>query len=390
MLNQKVDIAIVGAGLIGSAFALWLAKNTAYSVALIERNEPLSKPSQSNERVVALGKVAVKLLEEIGVLEQLSAAHCHAYTRMCVWDENSDGELNFEASAIEENHLGHMVDSPYCNYLCQQAALKHPQIQTSFATELESLDLNTQRPTLLARQTEFYANLVVAADGVKSWVRQKAKIFANHRDYNQKGIVTRILTEEEHRDCAWQRFLSSGPIAILPLAENQSSIVWSADHGVAKGLMAMEDLEFERALNVALDCRLGNVEVLADRRAFPLMSLSAEKYFKRGVVLVGDAAHSIHPLAGQGVNLGFKDIDCLGQLLLGVTDKNDLASPRVLAQYQKIRQSDNVQTDALMSGLHHAYQSTWPTVMAARGVGMNLLNRSSSLRRLMVRQALGA
>ena len=197
------------------------------------------------------------------------------------------------------------------------------------------------------------------------------------------------MTEKTHEDCAWQRFLETGPLAVLPLNNNHSSIVWSANNSFAKELMAISADEFERRLQFALQDRLGKVNVLTKRLTFPLMSLRAETYYKRGLVLVGDAAHSIHPLAGQGANLGFKDLHCLGQLLIKTKDNRDLSSPQTLSLYQKKRKVDNTQTDALMSALHHTYQNNWPLWMAARGIGMNLINRSEILRRLLIMQAAG-
>ena len=401
MAKKKVDIVIVGAGLIGSALALWLVKHGNFKVALIERNKPMAIPELRNERVVALGRLATNFLREIGVFQQLGEDRCHAYQRMCVWDENSDGVLDFDADSLNveaslgaesgagDTHLGHMVDSLYCNYLSQQAVLENDQIESNFDAQLLSLDLSGERGVLICDQHEFTANLVVAADGAGSWVRQASKIFANHRDYDQRGIVTRIVTERTHENCAWQRFLSTGPLALLPLANNQSSIVWSADNSVADELLALSDLEFARRLKFALQDRLGDVQVLTERRGFPLRSLRVNNYFKRGVVLVGDAAHSIHPLAGQGANLGFKDILCLGGLISNVQSAHDLSSPRLLASYEAVRQADNNQTDALMSALHGAYRNNSPMWMAARGLGMNILNRSKAIRQLLAQHASG-
>lgn len=395
MQQRKVDIAIVGAGLIGSALALWLAKHTKYSIALIERHAAMPEPAEENQRVVALGQLATDFLSDIGVFQTLGERQCHAYHRMCVWDENSDGELNFDAKFQNDTGksrqnqeakqpLGYMTDSLYCNYACQQAAISDARIDTCFDTHLVSIECRGERTRVLSQEYEFSANLLVAADGSNSWVRRMSKIFANHQDYKQRGIVCRISTELSHEDCAWQRFLETGPLAILPLDGNQSSIVWSAENRFADELMALNTVDFESRLELALQGRLGKVTALSERLAFPLRSLRADTYYKRGLVLVGDAAHSIHPLAGQGANLGFKDIQCLGQLIAGTEHSNQLSRPRLLSRFQTKRQIDNNQTDALMSALHHAYQVNWPLWMAARGFGMNVLNRSELIRRLFI------
>jgi len=337
--TTKSDITIVGAGLIGSALALWLAKNTDYSVTLLERNSIMSRPKEANQRVVALGALATNFLDDVGVLEALDENYCHAYKKMLVWDERSDGELFFDSSSAGESYLGHMIDSQMCAYQLQHAVSKS-QLTCHFDASVSDLDLN-----------ESHARI-------------------------------------KHQDCAWQCFLSSGPVAILPLANNQSSIVWSADNALAEELLAMDDSAFAKALSTVVQARLGSVKLLSKRQAFPLGSLRAETYFKRNLVLLGDAAHSIHPLAGQGANLGFKDANTLGKLLASATS-SELGSPRLLAAYQAKRQPDNNQTDSLMSALHQAYKLDLPIWSLARGFGMNFISGSDTLTNALARRATG-
>jgi len=381
------DISIVGAGLIGSALALWLAKHTSYSISLIERNLPMSLPKQANQRVIALGALATEFLDDIGIFTRLDKDHCHAYQRMLVWDDNSDGELVFNADTANQACLGHMIDSQMCTYQLQQAVI-NSRVDCHFGIVAKSLHLGRQGASLNTGVGRADARLLVAADGSASWLRQQAKIFANHQSYGQRGIVVKIETEKLHQDCAWQCFLSTGPVAILPLSNNHSSIVWSADNALAEQLLALNDDEFASALSQAVQGRLGTVKLLSKRQAFPLRSSRAERYFRRNLVLLGDAAHSIHPLAGQGANLGFKDAQVLGKLLAN-SELSELGSPRLLSRYQAKRQPDNNQTDALMSALHQAYKFDLPAWMLIRGLGMNLINSSDRLRTLFARQAMG-
>ena len=219
-------------------------------------------------------------------------------------------------------------------------------------------------------------------------MRQQARIFANRQSYQQRGIVANVKSSVAHQDTAWQRFLNTGPIAVLPLSNNHSSIVWSAEHELAQSLMALDDIEFCESLSQALDGRLGEFELCSKRLSFDLQSQRAEAYFANHVVLIGDAAHSIHPLAGQGANLGFKDIACLASLLQNTSAK-DCADPVLLQRYERVRKADNEQTDLMMSALNKAYQGQAGFWLAIRGTGMNWLNRSGSIKRLLAKQAMG-
>ncbi len=387
MRNIRSDIVIVGAGLIGSALALWLAKYTNFSISLVERNEPLSQPRDGNQRVVALGALATDFLQDVGVFATLGEHHCYPYQKMFVWDESSDGELCFDAGNTGHASLGHMIDSQECTYQLQQTVI-NSRVDCHFGAQANALDFHQTGAKLELDSGCFDAKLVIAADGNRSWVRQQAKVFANRHGYNQRGIVTKIETQKPHLECAWQCFLSTGPIGILPLSNNQSSIVWSADNVLAERLLGLSDQEFSLELSRALQGRLGSVKLLSERLDFPLASVRAERYYKRGLALVGDAAHSIHPLAGQGANLGFKDARVLGELL-ATANQNELGCPRLLSVYERKRQPDNNQTDSLMSALHQAYKFDLPIWMLARGLGMNLINTSDVLRNALARQAMG-
>ena len=405
MSNNSYDVVVVGAGLVGAALALLLANRAAYKIALLERAEPLADaPNTANQRVVALGKVAQDVLNEVGVLAALGDAHCHPYQRMLVWDESSHGELDFNSSevfatALDDPPLGYIVDSLYCNQLLQQAVRQHSQIDCHFGCSLKRIDFANDVSNAKSHATLYFdhaepltTQLVVAADGARSWVRQQAGIFANHHSYQQLAIVAKVSSSQSHQDTAWQRFLTTGPIAILPLADNQSSIVWSADTELAEQLMALDEQAFSQQLSAALDGRLGDFDLCSPRLAVPLNSQRAQRYFKRHVVLVGDAAHSIHPLAGQGANLGFKDIAKLVDMLSDTPPHpaGEISSPQFLQGYERARKLDNEQTDLIMSALHKAYRGQNSVWLGLRGIGMNWINRTSRLKRLLAEQAIGA
>lgn len=388
-MDQKYDVVIVGAGLVGASFALHLARSTDLNIAVFERSSALKINSLPNQKVVALGAVATDVLTDIGVMPLLDSSSCHAYQGMVVWDENSNGVLSFSAQEHGYAQLGHMIDSNQCCLLLHQALANSPSVDTYFDSELIDIEFMQSGVSLETRDGRFNAQLIVAADGQQSWVRRQAKIFVNHHAYDQKGIVARIRGSQEHKDMAWQRFLSTGPVAALPLNEEQSSIVWSANTDFSKQLMEMSDAEFEIALARALESKLGKIELLSERQAFPLRSQRAETYIKRNLVLLGDAAHSIHPLAGQGANLGFKDLICLSELLSSVSPDR-IGDLNVLQRYQRKRKFDNEQTDQMMSALHDAYQNNNPAWITARGLGMNLIGGSRGLKKLLAQQAIGS
>jgi len=397
MDTKHVDIIIVGAGLIGASLALSLAntkKNKPLKIAVVERAEPLRDNLIPNQRVVALGKTATNILDELGVLAKLGSSFCNPYEHMFVWDECSHGELSFSAQEHHLPVLGHMIDSTQCSLLLQQEIEKTPSISAYYNTTAQALKFDDQSSKSRVAQLHvsnqiLSAPLIIAADGAQSWLRQKAKIFTNHRSYQQSGIVARIQTEHSHKDTAWQCFLKTGPIALLPVEKNQSSIVWSADTVKANYLMSLSDREFELQLSQALGNKLGEISLLSKRVAFPLVSQQAESYFKRNVVLVGDAAHTIHPLAGQGANLGFKDIQALVKIL-SADNVIDFSDVTLLERYQRKRKADNQQTDFMMSALHHIYRGQLPAWLTLRGLGMNGLNRLDLLKSWLVAQASGA
>lgn len=392
---KKVDIIIVGAGLIGCSLALTLAKqkslagNEKFTIALVERSAQLTQNKSANQRVVALGRLATDMLSEVGVISALGDSACYPYQAMTVWDENSDGELAFNANELGQQRLGYMIDSAQCTIQLQKLVEKKNKITTYYQAQTDSLIVNETGARLALTETVLSAPLIIAADGSSSWVRQQAKIFTNHRPYQQKGIVAKIETEFSHQDTAWQRFLSTGPLALLPVNENQCSIVWSAEDDCADKLMDLSDKQFESALQQALGNRLGKVKLLTKPIAFPLISQQVETYFSRHIVLVGDAAHRIHPLAGQGANLGFKDINVLVDILTENSVSN-LSDVGLLTRYENLRQTDNKQTDFLMSALHHAYQNNTPAWLSMRGLGMNMINRSKLLKGWLVNQATGS
>ncbi len=392
-MAQDYDVVVVGAGLIGASFALLIAaQQPRWRIAVVERAAPLLRPTETNQRVVALGQLATDMLERIGVLSSLDAGACFAYRRMFVWDQHSRGELEFDAQELGLPRLGHMVDSERCNFALQNALRDCANVDVYFNSHINTL--NNPSPKLDCAQLQtnhgvFSASLIVAADGAHSTLRRMAKISTNQYRYKQAGIVAKIAPHFAHQDTAWQRFLTTGPVGVLPLANNECSIVWSCDEALSEDLCAMNDAQFCEELAAALDYRLGAVQLLSARQSFTLTSQYANRYYSGRVALLGDAAHSIHPLAGQGANLGFKDMKCMLELF-AQAGKSGLDSIKLLARYERLRQSDNRATDRAMSLLNAAFLNTNPVWAAVRGMGMRWVSGSGALKTLLTQHAIGA
>jgi 2-octaprenylphenol hydroxylase len=234
------------------------------------------------------------------------------------------------------------------------------------------------------------SRLLLAADGASSHVRQLTGIGSDGRDYQQKGIVARVQTEHSHQATAWQRFMPTGPLAFLPLADGSCSVVWSADNHFAEELMACSDDEFARHLGAGVEYRLGKVEMLSKRGAFPLFMSHAKSYTAGRVVLLGDAAHRVHPLAGQGVNLGFQDVAHL-VATLDQARKNDrtIDDPMYLRRFSRERRAQAALMIAGMDGIQRVFSNELPIVNTARGLGMQLINRVPQIKQFFVDRALG-
>ena len=390
--QNNYDLVVVGAGLIGASVALLAAyKMPKCRVALIERSPRLSPQQHNNQRVVALGQLATGVLDTVGVFKDLQQNACFPYQRMFIWDQHSRGELEFSSNDVDLPQLGHMIDSVHCNYLLQRALEAHPQIDVVFDTRIGELENSENTLATVSTNKGCYsAPLIVAADGGQSSIRRLAKISTNQHSYEQIGIVAKIACSLPHQNTAWQRFLKDGPLGVLPLANNQCSIVWSCKQPYAQRLNVMSDKEFCLELAEALEHRLGEVSLVNPRQSFPLNSNNSARYFNQRIVLVGDAAHSIHPLAGQGANLGFKDAQCLVELLSQANEAQDDNLTKLLARYEYVRRSDNQVTDRAMTLLNSAFLQNNPVWSALRGLGMSWVSGSKALKTLLTQQAVGS
>ena len=390
--TQEFDVVIVGGGMVGAAFACTLG-NTALRVALIESNTPdLQWPKERYDvRTSALSRASQRILQSIQVWPFIEAMRTSPYTDMHVWDASGDGVIHFDCADIGEPSLGHIVE----NGVIQAALYKR-------LAEIDNITLfcpATPRALIKALNGYLFklqdgqtlqTKLLVAADGARSWIRQQAGIEVQTHDYEQTALVTNVKTAKHHQFTAWQAFLPSGPLAFLPLTGGYSSIVWSTSAQHAQDLLAMNNADFKTALETAFSCTLGEITDAGERAAFPLRSLHAKQYVKPGLALIGDAAHVIHPLAGQGVNLGFADAACLAEVVMeAVKQGKDIGAMSVLRRYERWRKGDNLSMLSAMSAFRYLFADESPVIRLGRNLGINLTDGMKPAKNFLIRYAMG-
>lgn len=385
------DVAIVGAGMVGASLALRLSKE-GFDVALIESREPplWNASDEIDLRVVAIAPSSVDFLNRVGAWNAITSSRVSSYRKMNVWDSIAPGELTFDAAESGEASLGYIVE----NRLIQSALwqeLQRAKIALRVPAKVEATESDGYRRTLtLDDGTTLNARLVVAADGAESTLRDMLRIDTNTRDYEQRAIVAHVKTERAHESTAWQRFLPNATLAFLPLADGRASIVWSVPTNEAERLLALDDVAFCRELGAAFDFRLGAIEATTKRVAIALRMRLAKTYIAPRFVLIGDAAHVVHPLAGQGVNLGLRDASELADILIEARNaKRDFAAEPILRRYERRRRSDDTLSAYAFDTIQRVFSSDFPPLGALRGVGLALADRIAPIKRQLMRHAAG-
>ncbi len=386
-----LDVAVVGGGMVGAAAALALAR-AGFSTALLEAHapKPWSAHDEVDLRVVGLAPSSIALLDELGVWTSIRDARASPYAHMHVWDAGSGAAIDFDAASAGRERLGYIVENSLVQWTLWQA-LEAAGCRRLCPAEVRGFEAREDRIQLeLADGGTLAARLLVAADGSASPLRQLAGIATRGRDYAQRAVVAHVRTERPHAGTAWQRFLDTGPLALLPLADGRSSLVWSLPEAEAQRVLALDDAAFLDALGVASDFRLGRIIASTPRAAFPLRLQLAERYQAERFVLLGDAAHAVHPLAGQGVNLGLRDVVELRDTLLAARAAGrDIGAAHVLRRYARRRRSADT-LDALgFDALARIYAWQSPALVAARGLGVRLLDRLAPLKRRLAEHASG-
>lgn len=394
---MQADLIIVGAGMVGSALALAL-EHSGLDILLLDGG-PLSvkafdRQAAFEPRVSALSAASQRILERLGAWQGMATRRVSPYGEMQVWDGSGTGSIHFSAASVHAEVLGHIVE----NRVVQDALLD--RLHDSGIGLLPNARLEQLRRSgddwllTLADGRQLRTPLLIAADGANSAVRRLAGCTTREWDYLHHAIVTSVRCEHPHQRTAWQRFTDDGPLAFLPLMQGEDehwcSIVWSATPDEAGRLMGLDEAAFCRELGKAFEWRLGEVWHADPRLCIPLRQRHAKRYVEPGLALIGDAAHTIHPLAGQGVNLGFLDVAVLAEVLLHALERGErLADTRVLSRFERRRMPHNLAMMAAMEGFERLFQADPLPVRWARNAGLNWIDGLPEAKALFVRQALG-
>lgn len=410
--RNDLDAIVVGAGPVGAALALALARD-GFEVALVEARTP--KPwrveDEVDPRVVALAPDARDLLADLGVWTSIVEQRASAYRHMRVWDALAPGALHFDAAERGEAALGWIVENRLIQHALWSAIVPGRESQNpaahghaSHKSGSSSGDVRVYCPAEVAEVengedivvatlvdgTRLRAKLLLAAEGAESSVRGRLGIAFDGCDYGQRAVVAHVTTERPHEATAWQRFQPGGPLALLPLADGRCSVVWSLPEAEAARVLALDDAAFRAELGCAFDFRLGAIVDTTPRLAFPLRLRLAGRYVAGRCALVGDAAHVVHPLAGQGMNLGFRDVACLRRVLREACERgSDIGAASALRRYERERRSENALAAHGLDAIERVFDARATPVAFARGAALAAVDRVLPIKQWLANQAAG-
>ncbi len=388
---QSVDVAIVGGGMVGLAVACGL-QGSGLRVAVLEKHQPTSKQAALSLRVSAINAASERLLTRLGVWDAVLADRASGYHGMEVWDQDSFGHIAFDDKAFGFSHLGHIVENDVIHRALWNKASHSKDITLIAPADLQQVAFGENDAFISLKFGDMLsARLVVGADGANSWLRKQADIPLTWWDYKHHALVATIRTTEPHQSVARQVFHGEGILAFLPLSDpHLCSIVWSLPPTEAERMQAADPDVFTQALAVAFDMRLGLLTLESERETFPLTGRFARQFAAHRLALVGDAAHTIHPLAGQGVNLGFMDAaELIAELKRLHKEGKDIGQHLHLRRYERSRKHSAALMLASMQGFRELFAGTNPAKKLLRDVGLKLADTLPGVKPQLLRQAMG-
>lgn len=386
------DIVIVGGGTVGLTQAIAL-KNSGLSVAVVESHVSESMPSGAPQlRVSALTLASENVLQNLGAWQHLDSNRLCSYVDMQVWDQDSFGKINFSADQVQKKQLGHIIENQAIRHSLWTQAQNCSHIELLAPKKIEQLAFGQQECFItLDDKSQLTARLVIGADGANSIVKKQANLAQTFWDYDQHAIVATVKTALPHNHTARQIFTPTGPLAFLPLWDaHHCSIVWSQDEPRATELLKLSNEDFNKALTAAFDCTLGICELVSDRQSYPLKMRYTRQWVANRVAIIGDAAHTIHPLAGQGANLGILDAAALAEQIIKLVEQDkDFGLAKNLRPFERWRKTEAVKMVAAMEGFKRLFAGDQSVKKLIRDTGLSLANHSSFTKQKIIQHAMG-
>jgi len=388
---QHYDVIIVGAGLIGGALACALG-HTKYRVAILDKSPPPAAPTGEFQlRVNAYNRAAEKMLRDVGVWSTLPEERIFPFRKMVVGSEGGTGAVTFSAVDLGETYLGYFIENDLVNRALIDHAETFENVDVRTDVEIDDIRFDADRVTLFGAGADAYSStLLVGSDGAESRVRAAAGVGVRRHPYGQKCIVGTVEFDGDHEETAWQRFLTTGPLGLLPLRPGACSLAWSCQHDYADRLMRMDDAEFIAELDAAIQGRLGNITRMGPRGAFPLIARDAATYVADRTALIGDAAHVIHPLAGLGANIGFQDAAELAGLLVKAQARPgvDIGGRNLLRRYERRRHAEDRLVMTAMTGFNTVFSNDAFVLSKLRDRGLQIADKLTPAKNYLLRRAM--
>ncbi|AWN72949.1 UbiH/UbiF/VisC/COQ6 family ubiquinone biosynthesis hydroxylase [Legionella anisa] len=386
-MSLQFNVLIIGGGIVGLTAALAMAQR-GYSVAVIDAGSLKVDSKRSDTRVYAINHASRTLLQQLNTWQHLDMSRVSPYRCMYVWDAESKAHIDFDSRYVGAQNLGSIIEESVLKHALLHQVSTQSSIHLFPESQVEEVFSEETGVKVCSKQHAWEGQLLMIADGANSPTRQKFKVPLSSWSYEQHALVATVSVEKPHQQTAYQVFRADGPLAFLPLADvHQCSIVWSTDPSHAKKLMSFSDEEFNASLTQAFAKKLGRVEVISRRHQFPLHMRHVKQYVGDRWLLLGDAAHTIHPLAGLGLNVGLADVSSWIRYLDAAQDT--LLSKKALGAYQRERKHEVWQIIMLMEGFKRLFSNSFMPLVALRGLGLSLCNGLTSIKRLFIQHAQG-